>query len=225
MATDTKKKRKKKKPPTKAKPKTNQFGVTHQVSSTKITVADEGEVDRHLWLRRLAELTYVTSQAAITINTLAQDPQFKGKVAVSTLRDWCTEDRWVEKRQKYYMNLEEEIKKKVANAQLQSRFKQLRKLDKLSDQMHTKLEENDAEPGTFEGMVGGLVKVETMREEIRSKISTEMIPENLANIAGVEGPLVTPKLSEAEAREAALAVIRKRQAEAKKKKEVTTEDD
>jgi len=61
-----------------------------------------------------------------------------------------------------------------------------------------------------------------MREDLRDKIAKEVVPENLAGGLG-QSPIV-PVLTEDEARVAALAIIKKRQEDAKRKKEETLDD-
>lgn len=202
-------KRKKKPPPAKKEPETNQFGSTTQVSTVEIVPVSLEESEGNEWLRRLAEVSYVTSQKAITVNTLWDRYPYKNKVSFRTMQDWCREDGWVEQREQYYRGLEEQIKRKMASAQVQSSMRLLKYLDSMFGNIIKKLDENEVEPGTYEGMVGAALKVSKTIDEIRSKVSSELVPDRTASPEDMSKNVI-PVLTEDEARKAALAVIQSR---------------
>ena len=214
MTTDTKKVvrkpiKKKRKPP------------KNTVATVKITTGREREIGQNAWLRRLAGLKYITSQKPMSLKQLYEDPEFRYKVTYQSLQNWCQEDRWIEQRKQYYDNITEAIKQQISSRQIKSRVEQLKALDEIATRMHEKIVTDAADPGTYEGMVGAYLKAEILRENIRDKILKEVIPDSLLGGLGSEDGKIVPQLTEEEAREAALAIIKKRRGD----KEQTTEKD
>jgi len=177
-------------------------------------------IESYAWLRKVAELIYVTSQEAITIKNLAKLPEFEGRVHFNTIGEWCREDRWVEKRELYYNELQERIKEQILTSQVKSRVNQLQHMDGIFSDILHKLAKGEAEPGTYEGMVGAAVKVSKEMDELRDKISREIIPQRINQMLGSkEETPIEPEVSLEEARAGAMAIIEKRRQAAKKQAE------
>jgi hypothetical protein len=219
VADNNKKKRKKRPPPSPKKqidPTLEIVPVSNSESVSTPMVEDVG----YKWFRRLAELTYVTTQENISVRKLSELPEFKGKVHRKTLENWCIAGKWVEKRVAYFNGLQEQIKQKVASAQVQSRVTQLKKYETIFQECIGKLSET--EPGTYEGMIRAALQLGKFMEELRTLISAEVVPEKMSS-ANNGDHTVVPQLTDEEAYAGAMAVVAMRK-EALKKANESSDD-
>ena len=214
MAVRKKPKGKKRPPP--PKPGTVSFEVTTVIPDVpveSITV----ELKGLSYLRRLAAVLYITSQSAISLTELVANSQFADVIPRNTMGNWCAQDKWVEQRQKYWAEIEDKLKSQISTAQVQARIGQVDALVKLTTKMRTTLDGDEVEPQSYEGMVNALTRAEKLVDELRSKVVDDITPTNLGGSGGQVPEQITPVLSDTEARAAALAVIKQRQAAAKEK--------
>lgn len=207
-------KRRKKKPPPRQKASKEVKVTTKIVIREPVAQSKPSSFD---WLRRLAGLKYITSQASITLVMLAEDPELKGKVALQTLKNWSNEDDWPQKRSDYYKRLEEGIRTQIAKKQIQATVDQLQELDKVSGELLESFRSTDTKAGTKEGIAAVYLRMVTKREALRDRILHEITPEGLAGGIAQPGSQITPSLNPEEAREAALTILRRRQAEHRKR--------
>lgn len=212
MVTETKPKKRKKRPPPKKKPPVAEQ-VRDIIADTTVEVLAVNDDDQpsKAWLKRMAELMYVTTQSAVSVKKIHDMPEFKGRMHLITMGRWCREGRWLQKRDEYFTALQEKIKARVASATVQSRVKQLKLFEGMFLDVLEKLAES--EPGTYEGMVGAAIKLAKAMEDLRTLIAEEVVPASHLHMLGtVDGPTITPELTHGEARAAALAIIEERRA-------------
>jgi hypothetical protein len=231
MATEPKRRGKKVPPPAKRKPAGKAPGKKRKAPpkrtpvppkkgkgnkrASSIRVATPAEVANLVWLRRVAEVTYVTSEQPLALTALAQDPMIKGNVSLQTLTNWCGQDNWVEQRENYFKGLSNVLKNKIATTTLEARYKMWQKIQKLIEKIFKKLEEDAVEAKSYEGLVAALVKVIALYDDFMEKIGKEIVPENLAGATSptVAGSRPTPRLTSEEATEMAMTLVKRRQQE------------
>lgn len=168
------------------------------------------------WLRRLAGTKYITSQDPITVLKLSEDPEFKNKVSIRSLNRWCANDNWVEERRKYFDRLEAGIRRQIEKKAIKATIDQLQEYDQRINKLVEKID-TEAEPGTYEGLLSVYVKMVKEREILREKVIKDVVPEGFAEMGLPNSPQLVPSFDLAEAREAALFLIRRRQKLAKQK--------
>jgi len=177
----------------------------------------EGKGKGNVWLRKLAELQYVTSQKFVTLEQLNRDEKFK-HLSQGTLQFWSIQDQWVEKRKEYFERLKVKLEQKIGNALVQAHYRQLRDLDEISEQMKNMLRRNVVAPKSFEGLVQALLHVEEFRRSERLRLAGDVVN----NTVGGEGGggsanQITPDLSDDEARHIATEIMKLRQRKIREK--------
>ena len=171
------------------------------------------------WIRHSAELVYVTDRTGLTIHEISEMPQFKGMVTVRQLDNWRTKYGWIEKRKEYFSGLSEELKKKIANVQLQSTLNILETLDTVYEEGYKKLISGEVKAATWEGTLNAQIKLAKTLKELRQEVLGEMLPatDGIGGSKEQEATISAPELSDAEARAGAMAIIRLRMEEQERK--------
>lgn len=164
-----------------------------------------------LALRHAACLRYITDHRGISIKKLSEQELFKDSVSYETFQRWSMVDKWVERRSEFFENIRDDIKKNLGKRLVDIQVDQLKELDVLYHESIKKLKAKKLKPKSLEGMITALVKLVTASNELRDKIAKEIVPEHLGGAQG-DGMQVTPKLTEEEARAAAMAIIHQRRA-------------
>lgn len=204
-------------------PVTSVYGAKSYVSTATIEEAPKKDVPyvhRNNWLKQLAEVQYITSQEFITVPELAQDPKFK-HLKVSTLHNWCAEDRWIDKRQEYFARLKKQLEQKIGTALVRAQYEQLAEMDELAEDIKDKLRNGSIPVKSFEGLVKALLGVEEFRRADRIRLASDMVPESLGGESLAENQIV-PDLSDEEARKLATEIMKLRQQKIRSK--LKTED-
>lgn len=164
-------------------------------------------------LRQDAGLTYMTSPEAITVEKLHEDPKFS-KLNIQTLRRWCKEDKWVERREQFFVAWADKARDRISSAMAQTRIKQLGILDQIQQQAMNLLSDGDVLPKSWEGVARVAIDAARAGEEIRSVVSAELMPPTAAGTLGPGGTKqVLPKdlnLTVEEAQLAAQAILQAR---------------
>lgn len=182
----------------------NQFGVIPTTTVASITTVDESDGKGKVWLRRLAELRYITNEDGISIKQLALLPEFSGKVSEAILSRWSYADDWVQKRSDFFNKIKEQIEERLGSVLVKERSEQLKELKKVSDLALEKIVRGEAKPISLEQMINAYTKLNLGIDELRTKLSKDIIPENLGG--GIAQPL-KPVLDESEAMELARRLI------------------
>ena len=163
-----------------------------------------------LALRHAANIRYITSHPGISLKKLSEQKPFAGNVSHETIRKCSIKKGWLAQRAKYFEGIRDEIKKKLGKRIADIMVEQLNEVDKLFRSTLNKI--GASEPKSMEGLINALVNLMKAGNELREKIAKDLIPERLVGVQD-EGMQVTPKLTEEEARAAAMAIIHKRRAE------------
>lgn len=186
---------------------------TSKAYSKAINEENEGEAPTgYEWMRKMAEVIYVTATTDMSIRQLSEMPEFKDKVAFKTLTRYSAEDKWQEKRRDYIEQLSNQIRQRVATSQVEARITQLEQFQGIFDRLLAAMP--TALPKSLEGVAMATVRVGKSIEELRSTIAAEILPEQGANLLQSEAP-VQPVLTHEEARAAATAVVEVRKEAAK----------
>lgn len=175
-------------------------------------------------MRHSAALQYVTSMQGVSVRELNKVSPFD-QVSQTTLERWATEDEWVRRRQQYFENIRADIESHIAKKMVKVRVEQLKKIDV---QVETLFGQIDAvPPKSKEGLITALVRLLEAGDSMREKLAQEVVPVHLGGVRQKTLPL-TPQLSEEEARDAALAILRRRRtivrAKVKAEKQVFNEN-
>lgn len=187
----------------------NQFGVSTGVETAAIGVAAPGkDIPGYLWLRRLAEVQYVTSREGITIEEMAKDELYRGCTQM-TLQRWSCEDCWVEKRQKYYEGISQKIQAKIGQGMMREQLRALKEIQTLGAEILTKLRDKQVRVGTYEGLVTAYLKLLDYEGEMQKKVSKEVVHEREGGVR-TDTVKVAATLSEAEARVAVDTILKMR---------------
>lgn len=178
-----------------------------------------GEQDARV-LRLYAGHCYATDLGGCTIAGLHQIEPFT-YIPRTTLRTWSQEDDWQGQRQRFRESLSHKLADKVADVITQDRVDQvqavMREADRVLDMMRVA-----AVPKSYEGMAGVWLKMQEFLEDMRTKMATVVSQSPLGEEHGVAN--IQTNLTEEEAKEAARAVVKFRQAEIRKKlKEVESD--
>jgi hypothetical protein len=161
-----------------------------------------------LWLRRLAEVQYATSREGITVDEMARDPLYSN-LSKMTLQRWSCEDRWVEKRQKYYEGISCKIQAKIGQGMMREQLRALKEIQSLGAEILEKLRDKQVRVGTYEGLVTAYLKLLDYETEMQKKVSKEVVHERDGGVR-TDGVKVAASLSEAEARVAVDTILRMR---------------
>lgn len=201
-----------KRPPPKkvaSKAASRRYGEEHK-AKTKATKSRRSKL---LALRYAAEIRYTTDPAGITLRELSKQEPFTDNVSHNTLKTWYAGEGWKKKRAEYFQNISDSIEKNLGKRLVDTQIEQLRRVDALFEKALDRAE--SSEPKSMEGMIGAVVNLLRIGNELREKIVKEIVPAQLGGAD--EGMQVTPKLTEEEARAAAIAIIRTRRTNVRQK--------
>lgn len=194
----------------------NQFGVATTVRVSSVGLAEPGtEIPGYLWLRRLAETQYVTNREGLTIVEMAKDPLYKD-LSHNTMNRWSTEDRWVEKRQKFYDGISQRIQSKIGQGMMREQLFALKELQSLGADILEKLRDKQVRVGSYEGLVTAYLKLLDYETELQKQVSKEVVHESNGGVR-TDTVRVAASLSEEEARVAVDTILRHRREQLRKK--------
>ena len=171
-----------------------------------------------------AETYYITSQEGISIVALAEVAPFN-KVTVQTLYHWADAGKWREKRISYFSKIKKQVEDRLANQLIQTRLKQLGMVDIMAEKVLEQL--NPAEfgkliqPSSQEGMIGAFCKLVDLSDKIREKVAEYIVPEQFVESGEIDDSpgrkKIKPQLTEQEARDVAMLLIRQRREQVRAK--------
>lgn len=177
-----------------------------RAKATTVESPEEGEVIGIEWLRHSAALHYVTSLDGISIRELHKRPPFD-QVSETSLERWCAEDEWVRRRQKYMARIRSDIEAHIAEKMVETRIEQLKQIDAKVGKLFTEID--GVAPKSKEGLITATVRLLEAGDNLREKLSKEVVPEHLGGVQQETIPL-TPQLDREDARAAAKAVLQRR---------------
>lgn len=181
------------------------------------------------YLRFSAGVYYTTDLQGVTVAQMSKHPIYSC-VSRKTLDAWCTADKWVERRREVQQRWRRKIEDKVADELARTRIEQLKGLEKVYSKALKKLEDNLVEAKSWEGVATALVKVAQLMDDWREKIGgtvVSVIPDTRHSESG-QSPLtgkMKSQLTEREARDMALMIMKKRREEMRASAEQPDEDD
>lgn len=127
-------------------------------------------------LRREAALAYISTPSCESLEALAEDPRFTGRVSVRTLERWCAEDKWVGERQQFLATTYAEMRRRAADALSQALVHDVNMLIDVRKQMHMLLMSGEILPKSYEGMARAFVDMSRRIEEVARIAAERLVP-------------------------------------------------
>jgi hypothetical protein len=129
---------------------------------------------------------------------------------------WSTEDRWVEKRQKFYDGISQRIQSKIGQGMMREQLFALKELQSLGADILGKLRDKQVRVGSYEGLVTAYLKLLDYETELQKQVSKEVVHESNGGVR-TDTVRVAASLSEEEARVAVDTILRHRREQLRKK--------
>lgn len=212
----------KKKRPAKKSPKApkvpNVFGVKSRSRAVQPSPCRRGDLEEGTgfeWMRFAAATEYVTNLRGISIRDLSKQSPFD-TASTGTLERWSIEDEWVPRRQRFFQEITAEAEKRLQEKVIRARVNQLAKMEAIAGDMADEILTGELAAKSKEGMVSALVRLLESSENLRGKIAEQVVPTHLGGVEQETMPM-TPKLTDAEARAAATAVLHQRRLETRQR--------
>lgn len=207
-------------PPPLRRPKAKRTPIPtmHPVDVTRnklIKTTIEPDTESYGYLRYAAACDYESSIDGISLAQLHKNPMY-AKVPDSTFTYWSVNDHWVDRRKAFIAKLQARAAEKVGNALIQERLRQLKKSQSLLENSYDLLDKKGkarVKPHTREGLINATVKLQTMVDEQQVKLSELILPEPMSLKSGSSSPAIQPQLSQAEAKAAAMVIVKMRRDE------------
>jgi len=184
-------------------------------------------------LRTVAKLYYVTDLHECSVEDMASLAQFSS-VSLSTLRAWCTKDGWVEARRQVKDDWQKKLESKLGEEITRQRLVFLDEMQTIWQQGMkmvdlSKIGEPDADgivalPKTWEGVVGAMVKLGGMMDQMATSIRDDVAPKENAQGKGGNRLQVELELTEEESQGAVKAILEKRRLTTRQKAGIEDED-
>ena len=187
--------------------------------------AEPPPAESNAYLRYSAGIYYTTDMKGCTVEDLTRHPIY-GVVPFRTLEGWCGKDKWVERRKAIQEDWRKKIEMAIGSQLARLRLAQLETLQRVYNKALEKLEGDMVAAKTWEGVATVLVRIAEIMDEFRGKVGSE-IWANMG-VGGTEhlqagnSMLGRPKLSQEEARAAALTILQHRREETQQKADVET---
>lgn len=178
-------------------------------------VPDDTDTSLH-GLRYAAGKDYVCTFKNVSLQELCQRPMYRG-IPERTMGYWCKADGWVERRRAFREEYRKALDKAIVSQLVQTRHHYMKKGEKTLEMLFDKLipenEEFQLEPTSLEALANATRQWWDKLIEEKEKLADAIMPEPI--VAQQEGTtsVVRPQLSQAEARAAALTVVRMRRDE------------
>ena len=162
------------------------------------------------YCRLLAGELYVRSEVALTLPELHRRPEFQ-HLTIFCLRDWCTVDKWVERRKSLQEAVRKQVEASIATDLAQARIEQLRylldlrkKFAEMGTIQNEKGEVNfKLEPRSLESWMAVSIKLDQHIDKLQHSVAS-ILPSQTANAvipinqgSGLSATL-RPRLSEEE---------------------------
>lgn len=178
-------------------------------------VPDDTDTSRY-GLRYAAGKDYICTFTNVSIEELLERPMYRG-IPQSTMGYWCKADGWVERRREFREQYRKAMDKAIVSQLVQTRYHYMKKGEKALEMLFGKLipqeEDFQLEPTSLEALANATRQWWDKVIEEKEKLADAIMPEPIAAQQGDSAPTVRPQLSQAEARAAALTVVRMRRDE------------
>lgn len=185
-----------------------------------VSVDIEGDDATLLGLRYAAGRDYACTFRNLSIEELAKRPMYvEGGVNVKTMQYWCRVDGWVAHRRAFQEEYRSAIERALASQIVMTRKEYLDKgkqgLDLLFAKFLPEDPELQLEPTSLEALANATRQFWDKYIDEAEKLADTIVPESVAAQQQTETalPTVKPQLSQAEAKAAALTVVRMRREE------------
>jgi len=173
-------------------------------------------------LRRCAGQDYVYSPQHLSIVRLSEHPFYAGRVPVRTLEYWAVQDRWAERRKKWFEEIQKRAESELGNRLTQARIAELEAVDRL-------IQAIDAEmfkvvkgalkfkkaPKSMESLIDKRIKAAQWRDQLCAAVGNQLPTQIATSISEPAStsrlhPAVKPIMTEEEIFQAANTVVRMR---------------
>lgn len=167
-----------------------------------------------LGLRYAAGKDYACTFRDISVAELAQRPMYAG-LDVRRMQYWCQQDGWVEHRRLFREDYRKAMEKAIGTQLVQTRLEYMKRGERGLNMLFGKLvpEDEDAvplEPTSLEGLANATRQFWDQVIKEKEKLADAIMPEPIVQEGERTLPSVRPQLSQAEARAAALTIVRMR---------------
>lgn len=126
-------------------------------------------------VRREAGIVFVTDPHGVSVSELHQDPRFQS-VPLNVLQDWCTEDRWLERRHEVFEKWRHEVEDRLGSEMAKARIAEIRELHKVRKLALEKLYSPATAAKSWEGVARSLLEINARLEELASSVGREVLP-------------------------------------------------
>lgn len=209
-------KRTKKAPPSPTKRRKKAPAAVNREATLAMAIAPPPDLNSLEYLRFAAGNFYTTHVNGVSVPQMMRIHPFD-KVAPTTLEGWARIDKWGPRRRKFAEMVQVRLADKLADKIVAERLDALEVLQKEFTSMQGKI--GFAEPKSYEGMISSFVKlgqfIDTLRQEVLDPINARASQGGRMVETG-DVP-IKPQLTVTEARAAAEAVMRARQAEVRQR--------
>lgn len=195
--------------------------VLKESESTDLVPVVEDENFSNWDLKQLAELHYVTFQGKVSLSEMSRMSPFN-RVTERTLFNWSSKDEWVRKRSEYQQQLFDAVRRKIGTQHVQATVSTLDQLGQITQEAYQKLipmelESEDGskmtvtlDPKTWSSVATVYERLVARLHEIRKDIHDHVVPAVTPNEGGPAEQVVKPRLTEEEARAAAMLLVKMR---------------
>lgn len=165
-------------------------------------------------LREMARAIYVTHPDGVTVDEIAADPRFAGRVEASTISRWCSAGGWVDERKAMWGEAMAKLRAQLLNETVsrigQVRIEQIKTVDAIRKKLMIDLQ--TAQARSSEGVAKAMIELMKLELELKNGIAAEIAPSGSSG-----GGVIDPKndLTEGEVLDAARVVLQARRKAAK----------
>lgn len=199
----------------------------------------EVKPSRNEALRRLAFTTYTMSFHKVSVEAISRHPEFSG-VTLDTLERWCREDRWIEKRDEYQTQAQNQFAKVMLQRNLQYQKEELGRLQEMGGHIWQQLFPQADENGevilppplkSFESAVTAYLKIQQEIDKRMENVQADILPQIFHQEDADESPQqlaksnVMPQLSSKEARAAAKVILQMRREDVRQQLQAEQNDE
>lgn len=160
-------------------------------------------------IRRESAIVFATDPHGLSVAELHTDSRFC-TIPLKTLQEWCTEDKWVERRAEVFDNWRKQVEDRLGSEMAKARIAEIREWHRVRAVATKLLDPSNpdwAPPKSWEGVARSLLEVNQRLEELAISVSREMLPGQPGGAYGADHAMRS-ELSLEEVRAATREVLR-----------------